>query len=91
MAPRDGKRKTDRRQQADDRNDLTRSAKDRAIGWTEVGDDAGDFEDSNRRMTITPGEAEDYDEWREERRTRGRKRRSKRGGHHRRSRDDEDR
>jgi len=38
-------------------------------------DDFDEFDDLPHRQRVDPGEAEEYDEWRRERRDRGRKRR----------------
>jgi len=70
-------------------DDSKEKAEKRPEDWTDI-DDADDDLEFSRKIKVDPEEAEDYDEWRSERRARGRKRRSKRSRERRRPRGDED-
>ena len=53
-------------------------------------EDAKENEKSSRRHKIDPDERDEFDEWRRERGSRGRKRKDKAGGRHRRNRSDDE-
>jgi hypothetical protein len=52
-------------------------------------DDDDQDDKTSRRPRVDPGERDEYDEWRRERGSRGRKRKDKAGGRHRLRRDDD--
>jgi hypothetical protein len=80
---------TGRRSESDGEESTAPPAEGGSADVVELDDDVEDEEEHAPRLRINPGESEDYDEWRNERRHRGRKSRTKRGGRRRGLRDDD--
>jgi hypothetical protein len=56
----------------------------------DIEDEANPIEDISRHPSVDPDERDEYDEWRRERGSRGRKRKDKAGGRHQHRRDEDE-
>jgi hypothetical protein len=58
--------------------------------WRELEEEVNGADDLLRHPSVDPEERDEYDEWRRERAGRGRKKKDKAGGRHRRHRDEDE-